>query len=238
MKLPDLDTRHLQPELMDAPDLAPARAAGALRALARVNRLSGVAGRVWDEARALNSGHGGRPIRVLDVACGGGDVVVSLARRASRSGLAFEVHGCDVSPTAIAIARDNSKRAGVRARFFELDALRDEIPDDYDVVCCSLFLHHLEEHDAVALLVTMAEKARRTVLVQDLRRTAAGYALAFAVLRLISRSDVAHTDGPRSVEGAFSLREARDLARRAGLEGALVEPCWPQRFRLTWRRDV
>jgi 2-polyprenyl-3-methyl-5-hydroxy-6-metoxy-1,4-benzoquinol methylase len=238
MKLPDLDTRHLQPELMDAPDLAPARAAGALRALARVNRLSGVAGRVWDEARALNGDHGGRPIRVLDVACGGGDVVVSLARRASRSGLALEVHGCDVSPTAIAVARDNSKRAGVRARFFELDALRDEIPDDYDVVCCSLFLHHLEEHDAVALLVTMAEKARRTVLVQDLRRTAAGYALAFAVLRLISRSDVAHTDGSRSVEGAFSLREARDLARRAGLEGAVVEPCWPQRFRLTWRRHV
>ncbi|MEE2898074.1 MAG: hypothetical protein VX815_06360 [Gemmatimonadota bacterium] len=76
-------------------------------------------------------------------------------------------------------------------------------------MCCSLFLHHLEEHDAVALLVTMAEKARRTVLVQDLRRTAAGYALAFAVLRLISRSDVAHTDGSRSMEGAFSLRESR-----------------------------
>ena len=238
MILPDLDTRHRRPELMDAPSLAPARRASALRALARVNALSRVAHRIWAEIHGLHNAGAPRTIRVLDIACGGGDVVVSLARRAARSGLDLEVHGCDVSLAALEVARENSERAGVRAHFFELDALQGGIPDSYDVVCSSLFLHHLDEHEAVALLKAMAEGTRRTLLVQDLRRTVAGYLLAFGVLRVISRSEVAHTDGPRSVEGAFSLEEARDLARRAGLDGARVEACWPQRFQLTWRRGA
>ena len=236
MILPDLDVRNRRPELMDAPSLARAQRAGALRTLARVNTLSGVAHRIWAEIHKLRGAGAPRTIRLLDIACGGGDVVVSLARRAARSGLDLEVHGCDVSPAALEVARENSKRVGVRAHFFELDALRGDIPDGYDVVCSSLFLHHLDEHEAVALLVTMAERTRRTLLVQDLRRTVAGYLLAFGVLRLISRSVVAHTDGPRSVEGAFSMEEARDLARSAGLDGTRVEACWPQRFQLTWRR--
>ena len=235
MILPDLDARHRQPELLDAPGLAPARRASALRALARVNALSGVAHRIWAEIHGLRNAGAPRTIRVLDIACGGGDVVVSLARRAARSGLDIEVHGCDVSPAALAVARENSERVGVQANFFELDALRGRIPEGYDVVCSSLFLHHLAEHEAVALLAAMAAGTRRTLLVQDLRRTVTGYLLAFGVLRVISRSEVAHTDGPRSVEGAFSMQEARELARRAGLDGARIEACWPQRFQLTWR---
>ena len=236
MILPDLDERHRQPELMDAPSLAPAQRASALRALARVNALSGVAQRIWAEILELHNAGAPSTLRVLDIACGGGDVIVSLARRAARSGLDLEVHGCDVSPPALEVARKNAELAGIQAQFFELDALRAEIPHHFDIVCCSLFLHHLDEHDAVALLRAMAEAARSTVLVQDLRRTAAGYLLALGVLRMISRSRVAHVDGPRSVEGAFSLEEARELARRARLDGARVEAYWPQRFRLTWRR--
>jgi 2-polyprenyl-3-methyl-5-hydroxy-6-metoxy-1,4-benzoquinol methylase len=236
MILPDLDARHRQPELMDAPNLAPARRATALKALARVNALSGVAQRIWAEILELHNAGAPSTLRVLDIACGGGDVIVSLARRAARSGLDLEVHGCDVSPPALEVAHKNAERAGIRAQFFELDALRDEIPQDYDIVCCSLFLHHLDEHDAVALLGAMAEGVRRTVLVQDLRRTVAGYLLALGVLRVISRSTVVHVDGPRSVEGAFSLGEARELARRSGLDGVRIEACWPQRFQLTWRR--
>lgn len=235
-KLPDLNARHRQPELMDAPSLAPAPRASALRALARVNALSGVTQRIWSEIHELSSVEVPRKIRILDVACGGGDVVVSLARRAARAGLDVEAHGCDVSPAALEVARVNADRVGVQAHFFEVDVLRGEMPDGYDIVCCSLFLHHLDESDAVALLGVMAQSSCRTLLVQDLRRTVAGYLLAFGVLRMISRSEVAHTDGPRSVEGAFSLQEARELAHRAGLEGARVDACWPQRFCLTWRR--
>ena len=219
---------------MDDPGLEPVRHVRALEALATVNVLSWTAGRVWREL--LRSGLApGRPVRVLDLACGGGDVAVALARRAGRSGLPLEVHGCDRSPVALGHARRSAKRAGVEVRFFERDALASPMPEGYDLLCSSLFLHHLTDPQAVALLAAMA-RAAGALLVQDLRRTRLGWALAGVTLHTLARSDVARVDGLRSVAGAYSLEEAEAMAVEAGLAGAVVTRCWPQRFALSWRR--
>jgi len=233
MVIPDTTSRRSRPELMDAPGLDPHRHAQALRALARVNRLSLTSSRVWTFLRRVRR-DADRPLRVLDVACGGGDVAVALARRARRAGVALEMHGCDVSDFAVDYARERATEAGVEASFFQLDVLRGSLPGGYDLVCSSLFLHHLADEAAVGLLERMAG-AGRAVLVQDLVRSRVGYALAWAVPRVVSRSSVAHVDGPRSVEGAFTVQEAAELARRAGLVGATVGRCWPRRFQVRWR---
>ena len=70
--------------------------------------------------------------------------------------------GWDMSPVATDYARTLAGRRGVEGVRFELaDALRDPIPAGIDVVLCTLFLHHLTEADAVALLRKMREAARR-----------------------------------------------------------------------------
>ena len=54
--------------------------------------------------------------------------------------------------------RQPSKRplAALSVRFFTLDALSEEIPSGFDVIVSSLFLHHLDELEAVGLLERMA----------------------------------------------------------------------------------
>ena len=220
---------------MDEPGLDPMEHRRALRALALVNRLSLTAGRIWNEVRRQAAGAGSRRLRLLDVACGGGDTVRQLKRRASRMGIPLDAHGCDVSPRALTFAREQASREGVEVTFFELDALGSPIPSGYDLVCSTLFLHHLTEGQVVSLLTGMAG-AGRTLLVQDLLRTRAGYWLAWSTLRLLSRSRVAQVDGPRSVLASFRVPEMAALARSAGLSGARIVPCWPQRFALFWSR--
>ncbi len=219
---------------MDDPGLDEARHMRALSALATVNLLSGTAARVWRAILALPAPRD-RPLRVLDVACGGGDVAVSLGRRAARAGVALEIHGCDRSPGALSYARSAARRAGVPVEFFEFDVLGAPLPGGYDLVCSSLFLHHVTDRQAVDLLARMAGAAG-AVFVQDLRRTRLGWVLALVTLNTLARSDVARVDGLRSVAAAYTLGEAKALARQAGLDGAVVRPCWPQRFALTWRR--
>jgi hypothetical protein len=119
-------------------------------------------------------------------------------------------------------------------RFFECDILTDTIPNDYDIVTNSLFLHHLGEDDAVGFLKASASAAKRLVLVNDLARCLSGYMVARVATRFLTTSEVVHVDGPRSVEAAYSVEEARELARRAGLERAEVARCWPWRFLLSW----
>jgi hypothetical protein len=82
----------------------------------------------------------------------------------------------------------------------------------------------------------MAEACRKVLLVQDLRRTRLGYLFAWVGLHLLTRSDVARSDGLVSVAAALTLSEAARLAAEAGLEGATVRPCWPQRYALRWAR--
>ncbi len=238
LKLPDLSARHRERELMDAPHLDPERHVQALRALARVNRVSLVAARVWRDVLQLNREHrdGGRdqPLRLLDVGCGGGDVMVDVARRARSVGIPLEVHGCDVSPVALEHGRREAERWDVAADFLARDVLADGLPGGYDLVCSSLFHHHLSHDEAVELMRDMAG-AGRWVLVQDLLRGTTGYVLARWGLRLLSDSEVAHVDGPRSVRAAFSLPEVRAIAAEAGLLGVVVRRSWPERFVLRWR---
>lgn len=231
----DLKIRLHQAELMDAPDLDPQLHRQALAGLRRVNLLSLSAARLWREIRSLEPSRDETGISVLDVACGGGDVSLAIARTAASGRYGVRVEGCDISPLAIEVARQRAQQAGVtNASFFVLDALRERWPGEYDVVMCSLFLHHLSTDDAVKLLRLMAEHARRLVLVNDLRRTQLGYVMAWWGCRLLSRSRIVHADGPASVAAAFTRQEALDLAQQAGLKGAVVVPSWPQRFLLRW----
>jgi SAM-dependent methyltransferase len=234
--LPSLSRRRLRGEVMDDPGLDPRRHRGALRGLARINLFSRSAGILWPALAALAREVSPRPLRVLDVATGGGDVPIRLGRRARRAGLAVRWDGCDRSPVAVAYAAARARRAGAPVRFFVADALAEPFPAGYDVVMCSLFLHHLDGGQALAFLRRAGAAAGRMVLVNDLVRSRAGLLLAHLGTRLLSLSPVVHADGPRSVEGAFTPAEVRDLAEAAGLRGAAVARRWPCRFLLTWRR--
>jgi hypothetical protein len=82
----------------------------------------------------------------------------------------------------------------------------------------------------------MAAATTRSLLIQDLRRTRLGYLFAWVGLHTLTRSDVARTDGLRSVLGAFSMDEIRKICGDAGLSSAKVDTGWPQRFTIGWRR--
>ncbi len=143
--------RNLTPELMDDPALDPARHGQALRGLARLNRVSGADRIPWHAIRDWARGSHG-PFTLLDVATGSGDVPLGLAARAGRAGLELRLHGCDVSPVALEHARERSHRAGVSFECIVQDAVHEPFTRRFDVVTCNLFLHHLDEADAVSLL--------------------------------------------------------------------------------------
>ena len=163
-------------------------------------------------------------------------MTAAITRWTRLAGLPVRVSACDISPTALEIARHQADLAGESIEFFPHDLLQQPLPAEFDVVMCSLFLHHLEEPDAVRVLRSMSAAATRAVLVNDLIRSRSGYLLAILGTRLLSRSRIVHVDGPLSVAGAFTPREALHLCEQAGLQGATISRHWPQRFLLTWRR--
>lgn len=225
---------------MDQPNLVASEHCLALSGLGRVNRISRCAKIIWSEIFPLAQACSNRraaPLRVLDLACGGGDIVADLAARARKHGTPVHFVGADVSEVALGYANEQAaRRRFANVEFVRLDVVRDPIPRDFDVIMNSLFLHHLDEQDAIHVLSAMAQATRKSVLVSDLRRTRLGYALAVAGTRFLSRSHIVHIDGPLSVLGAWTSWEALQLATRAGLQKASLTHHWPQRFLLRWMR--
>lgn len=230
-----LVVRSQESELMDDPELDPAVHQHALRGLRRLNMASRSAEIVWRPilatARRL-----GRPVSVLDVATGSGDVPIAVAKRAAQVGIGCELVACDKSVIALEYARRSATEAGVNVSFFQADARTLDGHETYDVVMSSLFLHHLTDGQSEELLRRMGRLARHLVLISDLRRCRRGLILAHAAARLLTRSYVVHVDGPRSVRAAYTMREVQVIAKRAGLTTARVERRWPCRFLLTWEK--
>ena len=219
---------------MDEPQLDERLHAQALQGLRRINRFSGTGSALWRAVKNVAERTGDRPLLVLDVGCGGGDVAVTLARRAGSEAIDIQIDGCDISEFTIDYARRYSVSNDVaNVRFFQHDILAEPLPNEYDVVMCSLFLHHFDEDQAVCVLGRLKAAARQMVLVQDLRRSSFGYMLAWLGCRLLSRSPVVHMDGPLSVRGAFTEDEVTVLAENAGLSNPEIKRCWPERFLLS-----
>jgi 2-polyprenyl-3-methyl-5-hydroxy-6-metoxy-1,4-benzoquinol methylase len=232
-----INSRRLQPEIMDQPVLDTRLHRDALRGLERINLVSRTVRVVWSPIRDLARQLPGQRLRILDIASGAGDVPIGIWRMARRHGLVLDVEACDISPAAVEFARQRADRRGADVRFFQLDAVNGDIPGGYDIVTCSLFLHHLTEDQAIGLLDRMASTSRRMLLVSDLVRCPTGWMLARLGTQLLSACHVVRTDGLRSVEGAFTVQEAISLAHRAGLAKVAVSRHWPCRFLLIWRSD-
>ncbi len=232
-----LKTRNHQSELMDDPLISGSVHRQALQGLRRVNWLSRTESVVWRQiGRLARTRTTKQTLTILDIASGGGDVAIRLAQTAQRKRLSIAIDGCDISQTAVEYATEQSSAAGLEnVRFHLCNALQQPLPKvHYDVVMCSLFLHHLSIEDSVTLLRKMKSAATQLVLIDDLRRSPLGYWMAWVGCRLLTRCRIVHIDGPMSVEGAFTIDEVRDIAEQAGLTGVSIDRHWPQRFVLTW----
>ena len=235
MAMPDLDTRRLQNEWMDDPSIDPHLHHEALVGLGRINWISRTVPRLWQAIRnMMGSRHSAR---ILDIACGGGDVAIGLAKIAQQQGYHLDISVADLSPTALQFAQQHAQAQNISLHTFTHNALEGNWPDGpYDILINSLMLHHLNETDVITVLANMRSDAKLGIVVSDLLRTRWGWLITHYGVRLLTRCPVVHIDGPRSVEGAFTFDELHALAQQANLPGFTLKHAWPARAVLCWSR--
>jgi ubiquinone/menaquinone biosynthesis C-methylase UbiE len=202
-------------ELMDRPQPPSPELAETLRQLEFLNRHFGGHG----YARRFLRRHfqaGGR-YRVLDLATGGGDYPRAMVDWARATGVELQIDAVDANPGTVILAREFS--AGYREiHFHEGDIRQFAGEPPYDLVHCSLSMHHFPAEDAVHLLARCRTLTRNQVLVTDLERsflTRSAVRLANTVFR---HNHITVQDGETSTRRAFSFGEFRSLAERAGWE--------------------
>jgi ubiquinone/menaquinone biosynthesis C-methylase UbiE len=218
-----LPHRRETEELLDLPDHDPAELAANLRDIRTVNRLAGgVATVLCHLPRLLSQLPPGSPVEILDLATGGGDIPLSLTAWADRQGRPLQLTVADRSPEILGEARRTL--AGMpRVTFSVCDARAVPFPDDsFDVVLCSLALHHFAPREAVQVLREMDRLSRTGFILNDIRRCLAGFVAAWAASRIATRNRLTRHDMPLSVLRAYTPDELRALLRQAGIHDVPV----------------
>jgi SAM-dependent methyltransferase len=213
-------------ELMDDPGCPEEILRPDLEDLGRINRLTGAVRLVrgyldrllpvWQRSRTL-----GAPLALLDVATGGADIPRAVARWAARRAVPVRIVAVDRHPVTARLAAAASAgcpeievvRADARALPFRDGA--------FDACLCSIALHHLEPGERAALLRRLDRLGRLGFLVVDLVRSPAAYAGVWLLTRCF-RSRLIRTDGPRSVDRAYSWGEYRGLVAATGIPALTV----------------
>jgi 2-polyprenyl-3-methyl-5-hydroxy-6-metoxy-1,4-benzoquinol methylase len=157
----------------------------------------------------------GAQLRVLDLATGSGDVPRLVMDYAKKVGAGATVEAIDQQSSTLEIARELS------ADYPEIDFVQSDVlsfgeEGQYDIVLCSLALHHFDERAAVELLERCRKLSRKFVLVSDLRRGWLATVGVYLLTTFIYREVMTRTDARLSAARAFSFREFRSLAERAG----------------------
>ena len=215
--------RSVQEELLDG-DLPDAAELGEnFRDIQRVNQLLGGTATVLRHLPGLLTAvPSDRPTTILDLATGSGDIPLAISRWAKRRKHRVAIVASDYSDAILALAR---KQVVGRPdiSLAEYDARAVPLPDaSFDIVLCSLSLHHFTPDDAVRVLREMDRVARRGFILNDLRRGRPGYVAAWIAARLTTRNRLTRNDAPLSVRRAYTVDELAALLRRAGVEGAKI----------------
>ena len=165
--------------------------------------------------------------RVLDIATGSGDIPRLIVDHARRQNVLVQIDAIDQQESTIEIARGLSA-AYPEINFYcadlfewnlspglKLDGLKpSSFP--YDMVLCSLALHHFSNDDAVRVLQKIRDLSTARILVADLRRARWLSCAVYFVTATIYRDEMTKTDARLSAARAFSFLEMRNLAERAG----------------------
>jgi SAM-dependent methyltransferase len=209
------------PELLDRPETALPLIHDELRMLEKMNsRLGGHRLALQYVERLLKSSIS-EP-RVLDLGTGAADVPRAVAAWARERGLRANITAVDGNLAVLAYARESS-RAWPEIQFAQHDLRALPFaPKSFDLVMCSLALHHFDWRDAVAILRRMSELARVGFIVNDLRRNWPAIWISELVARAFRRDSLARQDGPQSCRAAFTVAELRSMAREAGLQNFQV----------------
>ena len=202
-----------EPELMDRPQPVSAELEGDLRNIRQLNRWFGSHRLVSQFVRRWIEP--GDKLRIVDLATGSGDIPRLIVDYARKIGAEVEIDAVDKQSATLEIARKLSVDYP-EIFYSEANILEWQTARTYDIVLCSLVLHHFSDEEAVRVLRRCCELSRKFALVSDLRRGLVATAGVYFLTAVIFREPMTRYDARLSAARAFSFEELDKLARQAG----------------------
>ena len=227
----DTSRRSSATEMMDDFTIEGSNLRDTLDKLGTINRLLG-GNSVTIKAlkKILSKSSITETITIIDLGCGHGDILRDVAEFGRKNSYKFKLIGIDANNAAIHYAKELSKDYP-ELSFETIDIFSEHFKKQtYDIVLCTLFLHHFKNNELISFLKSTVQKATIGVIVNDLHRHKLAYYL-FKIIGLFIRNKMVREDGLTSVLRAFKKKEIETILTKAGVNFSIK---WKWAFRYLW----
>ncbi|MEJ6792337.1 MAG: methyltransferase domain-containing protein [Lacinutrix sp.] len=223
--------RSEEEEIMDDLDYNGPILHDTLDKLAKINQwLGGNIVTINGLKKGLKNHPKDKTITIIDLGCGGGDILREVSVFGKKNEYKFQLIGIDANPHTVNYAIKLSEEYD-NIKFKAIDIFSDEFEAlEYDLVLTTLFLHHFKEYQLVSFLKPVLEKAKLGIVVNDLHRHKLAYYL-FKLLCTTIKNKTIVEDGLTSVLRGFKRNELKDISEKINANHQIQ---WKWAFRFQW----
>ena len=229
-----IDTKYRSeaPEIMDDFSMKGEILRDALDKIASINQLLGGNAVTLQGVRKLLKNHDlNKEITIVDVGCGNGDMLRTLADYATKHQLRFKLTGIDANEFTITHARNLSSKY-LNINYKCCDIFETQKLENFDILLCTLTLHHFKDHQIITLLDELKGKIKIGFVINDLHRSAIAYRLFTAICYVFNLNDMSREDGLISILRGFKRKDLINYSTQLNLKNYSIQ--WKWAFRYQW----
>ncbi|MEM8567486.1 MAG: methyltransferase domain-containing protein [Bacteroidota bacterium] len=168
--------------------------------------------------------------RIVDIGCGGGDILKLIAKWARKRKLKVELIGVDANPHVIDFAERNSTGFS-EITYKAVDIFSDEFNAlKADIITATLFTHHFSDDQLINLFRAIREQVSTGIAINDLHRHWFAYHSINLLTGLFSKSPMVKNDAGVSVLRSFRKKEWLNILKEAGFSSYSLKWMWAFRW--------
>jgi SAM-dependent methyltransferase len=166
------------------------------------------------------------------VGCGNGDMLRTLAEYGDKNNLDLQLIGIDANKFTI------NHAVNLSHNYPNIHFLCEDIFDEafsklkYDIILCTLTLHHFKDNEIVDLISVFERNSRIGIIINDLQRSALAYRLFQGLCFVFRLNDMSREDGLTSILRGFKKSELKWFSESLNFKKYSIH--WKWAFRYQW----
>ncbi|WP_366184283.1 methyltransferase domain-containing protein [Flavobacterium ovatum] len=223
--------RSTEDEIMDDFLLEGEELRDALDKIASINQFLGGNQLTLQGVQQL-IGSKNQKLTIVDVGCGNGDMLRTLANFGAKNKLEFDLIGIDANAFTVNHAVALSKEYP-NISYQCIDIFEEKFKElKYDLVLCTLTLHHFQTDQINYLLQLFSKQATIGIVINDLHRSSIAYRLFQLVCLVFRLNRMSKDDGLISILRGFKKEELVAFSKKNNLQNYTIQ--WKWAFRYQW----
>lgn len=173
--------------------------------------------------------------RIIDLGCGGGEMLKLIALWARKHSIRVELIGIDANQHVVNYAKNNTSKFS-EISFITGNVLSEELMSmQADIITATLFTHHFSDDELIRILQQARKCTSTGIAINDLHRHWFAYRSINLLTALFSKSPLVKNDAGLSVLRAFKKRELTDILQAAGINKYSIKWQWAFRWQVIAR---